>query len=60
VNAAFAFAGIVGIRNFWPSALTSRTSDPNEYFLRINLNDRADVRRPCEVRVKGKDIYSRW
>ncbi|MBI3679215.1 MAG: hypothetical protein HY235_02240 [Acidobacteria bacterium] len=31
--------------------------DPSEYVLRVNLKDASDVRRFCEVRVKGKDVY---
>jgi len=35
----------------------SRPSDPNEHVLRVNLKDGADVRRFCEVSVKGKEVY---
>ncbi|HZT33006.1 MAG TPA: hypothetical protein VFA33_24170 [Bryobacteraceae bacterium] len=35
----------------------SRIVDPNEYVLRVNLRDGPDVRRFCEVRVKGNDLY---
>jgi hypothetical protein len=35
----------------------SRAVDSNEYLLRVNLKDGPDVRRFCEVRVKGKDVY---
>jgi hypothetical protein len=35
----------------------SRSVDPNEYVLRINLKEGSDERRFCEVRVKGKDVY---
>jgi hypothetical protein len=35
----------------------SRASGPSEYVLRVNLKDGSDVRRFCEVRVKGKDVY---
>ena len=35
----------------------SRTFDHTEYVLRVNLKNGLDVRRFCEVRVKGKDVY---
>jgi hypothetical protein len=35
----------------------SRAGDPNEYLLRVNLKNGADVRRFCELRVKGNDVY---
>lgn len=35
----------------------SRAPDSSEYVLRVNLKDGSDVRRFCEVRVKGKDVY---
>ena len=35
----------------------SRAPDPSEYVLRVNLKDGSNVRRFCEVRVKGKDVY---
>jgi hypothetical protein len=35
----------------------SRAPSPGEYLLRINLKNGADVRRFCEVRVKGNDVY---
>jgi hypothetical protein len=35
----------------------SRATDPSEYVLRVDLKDGSDVRRFCEVRVKGKDVY---
>jgi len=35
----------------------SRNSVPSEYVLRVNLKDASDVRRFCEVRVQGKDVY---
>jgi hypothetical protein len=35
----------------------SRPPDSSEYVLRVNVKDGSDVRRFCEVRVKGKDVY---
>ncbi|MGE5056990.1 MAG: hypothetical protein ACM3WP_22765 [Acidobacteriota bacterium] len=35
----------------------SRTISSAEYVLRINLRSGSDIRRFCEVRVKGNDVY---
>jgi hypothetical protein len=35
----------------------SRAVNSNEYVLLVNLKDGLDVRRFCEVRVKGNDVY---
>ena len=35
----------------------TRTISSAEYVLRINLRSGSDIRRFCEVRVKGNDVY---
>lgn len=35
----------------------SRSNSQNEYVLRVNLKHGSDLRRFCEVHIKGEDLY---